>query len=145
MGRTRAKLKLTEKLYELLKDGKEHSSSELALDVSHRFGDTIHKLRREGVRIQTRKDDSGMFWYRLEDTPEGEQAHQPSLFQDEEIISTGNPRRKAVARLSKSLDLLGEVEGSYLAQKGDIRLKWLRTHLADVRVEIEKAMKMLGG
>lgn len=140
MGRT--KLKLTEKLYELLKDGKEHSSSELALDVSHRFGDTIHKLRGEGVRIQTRKDRAGMFWYRLEDTPEGEQAHQPSLFQDE--ISTGNPRRKAVARLSKALDLLGEVEGSYLAQKGDIRFEWLRTHLADVRTEIEKAMKVLG-
>jgi hypothetical protein len=141
MGKTR--LKLTEKLYELLKDGKEHSSSELALDVSHRFGDTIHKLRREGVKIQTRKDGSGMFWYRLEDTPEGGQAHQPSLFQDEEI--TGNPRRKAVARLNKSLDLLGEVEGSYLAQKGDIRFEWLRTHLADVRLEIEKAIKVLRG
>jgi hypothetical protein len=142
MGRTR--LKLTEKLYELLKDGKEHSSSELALDVSHRFGDTIHKLRREGVKIETRKDESGMFWYRLEDT-EGGQAHQPSLFQDEEIIPTGNPRRKAVARLNKSLDLLGEVEGSYLAQKGGIRFEWLRTHLADVRVEIEKAIKVLRG
>ena len=142
MGKT--KLKLTEKLYELLKDGKEHSSSELALDVSHRFGDTIHKLRREGVRIKTRKDGSGVFWYRLEDAPEGEQAHQPSLFQDEDEIPTGNPRRKAVARLTKALDLLGEVEDSYLAQKGDIRFEWLRTHLADVRAEIEKAMKVLG-
>lgn len=142
MGRT--KLKLTEKLYELLKDGKEHSSSELTFRVSHRFGDTIHKLRREGVRIKTRKDESGMFWYRLEHPPEGEQSHQPSLFQDEEIISTGNPRRRAVARLRKSLDLLEEVEGSYLAQKGDIRFEWLRTHLSDVRVEIKKAMEALG-
>ena len=142
MGQT-AKPKLTERLYRLLQDGKEHSSSELALNVSHRFGDTIHKLRRGGVGIETRKDPSGVFWYRLKDASAGGQAHQPSLFNDEEIF-TGNPRREAVAQLRKSLDLLEEAQTACLFRTGDLRIEWLKNHLADIRTEIEAAMKVLG-
>lgn len=46
------KLTNLEKLIAILKDGKWHSSDELAANVSFRFGDTIFKARKKGHLIE---------------------------------------------------------------------------------------------
>jgi hypothetical protein len=59
------KLKNLEKLIAILKDGKWHSSDELAANVSFRFGHTIFEARRKGYLIEKKQVAHNQFQYRL--------------------------------------------------------------------------------
>jgi len=59
------KLNNQQRLLKLLSDGLWHSSSELAREISFRFGDTIHKLRRKGHQIEKRLVEHNHYEYRL--------------------------------------------------------------------------------
>ncbi|MBW4554442.1 MAG: hypothetical protein KME59_00600 [Trichormus sp. ATA11-4-KO1] len=54
-----------EKLIVLLKDGKWHSSDELAAKVSFRFGHTVFEARKKGYFVETRQVAHNQFQYRL--------------------------------------------------------------------------------
>lgn len=54
-----------ERLIALLKDGKWHTSEELASKVSWRFGHTIFEARKKGYSIEKRKIAHNQFQYRL--------------------------------------------------------------------------------
>ncbi|QIR37226.1 hypothetical protein HCG51_11215 [Tolypothrix sp. PCC 7910] len=54
-----------EKLIAILKDGKWHSSDELAAKVSFRFGDTVFKARNKGYFVEKQQVAHNKFEYRL--------------------------------------------------------------------------------
>lgn len=54
-----------EKLIVLLKDGKWHSSDELAAKVSFRFGHTVFEARKKGYLVEKRQVAHNQFQYRL--------------------------------------------------------------------------------
>lgn len=54
-----------ERLIAILKDGKWHSSDELAIKVSWRFGHTVFEARKKGCLIEKRKVAHNQFQYRL--------------------------------------------------------------------------------
>ncbi|HAG85271.1 MAG TPA: hypothetical protein DCL61_30035 [Cyanobacteria bacterium UBA12227] len=54
-----------ERLIAVLKDGRWHSSDELASKVSFRFGDTVFKARKKGYSIETRQLARNQFEYRM--------------------------------------------------------------------------------
>ncbi|MBE9052015.1 hypothetical protein IQ243_16595 [Nostocales cyanobacterium LEGE 11386] len=54
-----------EKLIVLLKDGKWHSSDELAANVSFRFGHTVFEARKKGYFVEKRQIAHNQFQYRL--------------------------------------------------------------------------------
>jgi biotin operon repressor len=59
------KLTNLEKLIAILKDGKWHSSDELATNVSFRFGHTIFEARKKGYLIEKKQVANNQFEYRL--------------------------------------------------------------------------------
>lgn len=59
------KLTNLEKLIAILKDGKWHSSDELAANVSFRFGHTIFEARKKGYLIEKKQVANNQFEYRL--------------------------------------------------------------------------------
>jgi hypothetical protein len=59
------KLTNLEKLIAILKDGKWHSSDELAANVSFRFGHTIFEARKKGYLIEKKQVAKNQFEYRL--------------------------------------------------------------------------------
>ena len=59
------KLTNLEKLIAILKDGKWHSSDELATNVSFRFGHTIFEARKKGYLIEKKQVAHNQFEYRL--------------------------------------------------------------------------------
>jgi hypothetical protein len=60
-----AKLTNLEQLIAILKDGKWHSSDELANKVSWRFGHTVFEARKKGYSIEKRKVAHNRFEYRM--------------------------------------------------------------------------------
>jgi biotin operon repressor len=54
-----------ERLIAILKDGKWHSSDELANKVSWRFGHTVFEARKKGYSIEKRKVAHNRFEYRM--------------------------------------------------------------------------------
>ncbi|BAY41307.1 hypothetical protein NIES2111_57030 (plasmid) [Nostoc sp. NIES-2111] len=54
-----------EKLLAILKDGKWHSSDELAAKVSFRFGHTVFEAREKGYVVEKRQVAYNQFEYRL--------------------------------------------------------------------------------
>ncbi|MBE9006373.1 hypothetical protein IQ259_15215 [Fortiea sp. LEGE XX443] len=54
-----------EKLIAILKDGKWHSSDELAAKVSFRFGHTVFEARKKGYFVEKRQVAYNQFEYRL--------------------------------------------------------------------------------
>lgn len=54
-----------EKLIAILKDGKWHSSDELAANVSFRFGHTVFEARKKGYLVEKRQVAHNQFEYRL--------------------------------------------------------------------------------
>lgn len=54
-----------EKLILILKDGKWHSSDELAAKVSFRFGHTVFEARKKGYLVEKRQVSHNRFEYRL--------------------------------------------------------------------------------
>lgn len=60
-------IKLTNlnRLIATLKDGKWHSSDELAAKVSFRFGHTVFEARKKGYFIEKRQVGYNQFEYRL--------------------------------------------------------------------------------
>ncbi len=59
------KLTNLERLIAILKDGKWHSSDELANKVSWRFGQTVFEARKKGYSIEKRKVAHNRFEYRM--------------------------------------------------------------------------------
>jgi hypothetical protein len=59
------KLTNLEKLIAILKDGKWHSSDELAAKVSFRFGHTVFEARKKGYFVEKRQVAYNQFEYRL--------------------------------------------------------------------------------
>ncbi|WP_445637854.1 Transposase [Nostoc sp. DSM 114161] len=59
------KLTNLERLISVLKDGKWHSSDELATKVSWRFGHTVFEARKKGYFIDKRKVAHNQYEYRL--------------------------------------------------------------------------------
>jgi hypothetical protein len=59
------KLTNLERLIAILKDGKWHSSDELANKVSWRFGHTVFEARKKGYSIEKRKVAHNRFEYRM--------------------------------------------------------------------------------
>ena len=53
-----------EKLIAILKDGKWHSSDELAANVSFRFGHTVFEARKKGYLVEKRQVANKLFEYR---------------------------------------------------------------------------------
>jgi hypothetical protein len=53
------------KLLALLKDGKWHPASELAVEVSWRFGHTVYEARHKGYPVETREVAHNQCEYRL--------------------------------------------------------------------------------
>lgn len=53
------------KLIAILKDGKWHSSDELAANVSFRFGHTVFEARKKGYLVEKRQVAKNLFEYRL--------------------------------------------------------------------------------
>jgi hypothetical protein len=54
-----------QKLLAVLSDEQWHSSDELALKVSFRFGHTIFEARKKGYPVETRRVAHNQFEYRL--------------------------------------------------------------------------------
>ena len=54
-----------ERLVAVLKDGRWHSSEELANKVSWRFGHTVFEARKKGYLVEKRKVAHNRFEYRI--------------------------------------------------------------------------------
>lgn len=60
-----ARLTNLERLIAILKDGKWHSSDELAAKVSWRFGHTVFEARKKGYQVEKRKLAHNRYEYRM--------------------------------------------------------------------------------
>lgn len=56
---------MLEKLAEVLGDGQWHSTSELVELVGHRFSAVLHRAKKKGWQVETRRVDVQVFEYRL--------------------------------------------------------------------------------